>query len=506
MAIERLVQGESAFRKAVSWVCALTLALSMAVPNASAFAAAADSDTGGETTEVLAAQGGEDQTSPDASLSEAALGGEQESGDAVEPEGDAAQAEPEALAAQSAAEEQDAPSYGTLAEGEAWDGKTIDVSWYNTTDTTFTITTAAQLAGLASITSPKDDYDAWVAGTHASRAEGVVQDNFKGKTVKLGADIDMNYMRMDPISEINNWGGGGQGTSNGTYDGVAWQGVLDGAGHVIKNIEIDGSANCSTNFGGYQGLISGIGVGGVVKNLGVTGSIYGRVAGGIVGCSNTESETTLTTSLTEWPLVENCWTDVNIKGNGSGSRGCGGIFGGESDRRAMCNVINCYTLGDVNNSQAGGVTGSTNGIVAGCYNTGTVTGSYEAAIASTLYMQAASNDKFKAVGAYANNMALKGTSANVYRLSMSQNGNPTEVTDGFYTADQIKAGASTLGNGYVADANNANGGFPVLFWQAGEKAKDISGATIGAIEPQSYTGAAVEPDVTVKDGSTTLNR
>ena len=48
---------------------------------------------------------------------------------------------------------------GATASGDAaardaasavWDG-TLDVSWYNTTDTAFTVTTPAQLAGLASI-------------------------------------------------------------------------------------------------------------------------------------------------------------------------------------------------------------------------------------------------------------------------------------------------------------------------------------------------------------------
>ena len=51
---------------------------------------------------------------------------------------------------------------------DAWDGS-IDVSWYNTTDTSFTITTAAQLAGLAAI----------VNGT----AEGIDKDSFAGKTI-----------------------------------------------------------------------------------------------------------------------------------------------------------------------------------------------------------------------------------------------------------------------------------------------------------------------------------
>ena len=34
--------------------------------------------------------------------------------------------------------------------------------------------------------------------------------------------------RFDPVSDMNNWGGGGQGSGDGTYEGVAWQGTFDG--------------------------------------------------------------------------------------------------------------------------------------------------------------------------------------------------------------------------------------------------------------------------------------
>ena len=442
----------------------------MAVPNASALAAVGGSDTGGGTTEVSAAQGGEGAAAPGASLSEADEGGEQESGDAVEPAKETAEAPAAGAQALSAeAEEQEVPeaevpdaggtAYGAMEAGEAWDGTTHDVSWYNAADTSFTITTAAQLAGLADITSPRNDYAAWQAGLRESRAAGITQDNFKGKTIVLGADIDMGGKRFDPISDINNWGGGGQGTSDGTYGEVAWQGTFDGAGHVVKNLKVDGSVNCSNNFGGYQGLISAIGIGGKVKTLGVTGTLKGRVVGGIVGCSNTDmgsgTSATLTMSMAEWPTIENCWTDVEIIGNGSGSRGCGGIFGGESEYRAACNIVNCYARGTVKNTQAGGVTGSTNGIVAGCYNTGSVSGSYTGSIVSTLFMPTGTTAQYKAVGFYGNNMALKGTNANVWRKGVTLTSNPEEVTDGFVTSDELKAGASTLGSGYLADENNA---------------------------------------------------
>ncbi len=490
--------GEGAWRKMLSWVCSLTLLLSMACPNASALAVAIDSDTGSAATEVAAAQDERGVSSADVPGSEVATGGDTESG----------MASGDLVAVDVARQAEEAGVDAVIADATAsrvWDGTTHDVSWYNTTDTTFVLTTAAQLAGLADITSPKNDYEAWSNGSRESRAAGITQDNFAGKTIKLGADIDLNNKQFDPISDFNNWGGGGQGVGGGTYSEVAWKGTFDGAGHTVKNLNIDGSINCSQNFGGYQGLISAIGRGGVVKTLGVTGQVVARVGGGIVGCSNTDeaSETSATTTMTlaEWPKIMNCWADVDIEGNGSGSRGCGGIFGGESEYRAACCIINCYARGDVSNGtigQAGGVSGSTNGFVTGCYNTGDVSGAYVGSITSTLFTNKCDEATYKGIGIFANNMARKGTGENVYRYTDSKNGTPVAVTEGFYSVDEIKAGAANLGGAYVAaPSSDVNGGYPVLFWQAGGSYLDISGATIGAIEVQKYSGREIEPPLSV---------
>lgn len=52
-----------------------------------------------------------------------------------------------------------------------WDGA-VDLSWYNGTDTEFTITTARQLAGVAEL-------------VNSNTAD------FAGKTIRLGADISL---------------------------------------------------------------------------------------------------------------------------------------------------------------------------------------------------------------------------------------------------------------------------------------------------------------------------
>ena len=52
-----------------------------------------------------------------------------------------------------------------------WDGA-VDLSWYNGTDTEFTITTARQLAGVAELVNSNTT-------------------DFVGKTIRLGADISL---------------------------------------------------------------------------------------------------------------------------------------------------------------------------------------------------------------------------------------------------------------------------------------------------------------------------
>ncbi len=78
-----------------------------------------------------------------------------------------------------------------------------DTSWYNADATEFTLTTAEELFGFASLVN---------GGT-------VIQ----GKTIKLGADIDLLDLEWTPIYGWN-------GILNGT--------TIDGQGHTIKNMKV----------------------------------------------------------------------------------------------------------------------------------------------------------------------------------------------------------------------------------------------------------------------------
>ena len=112
-----------------------------------------------------------------------------------------------------------------VAVADPWDG-TIDTTWYNTTDTIFTIDTEEKLAGLGAI----------VGGM----AEGVAQDDFSGKTIILGADLDLGGLvgrSWYPIGYYFTDDKNGDGTVGDYYCSVySFEGTFDGNGHTIHNI------------------------------------------------------------------------------------------------------------------------------------------------------------------------------------------------------------------------------------------------------------------------------
>lgn len=130
---------------------------------------------------------------------------------------------------------------------DVWDG-TTDTSWYNYEQTTtFEISTAAQLAGLAAL----------VNGT-AKDTEGnpIAAVNFSRKTIKLTADIDLNNQAWTPI-----------GNENGFNAELAFSGTFDGDGYTVSGLNVP-----DTYFPGLFGQIS---TSAAVQNLIVKGSVTG---------------------------------------------------------------------------------------------------------------------------------------------------------------------------------------------------------------------------------------
>lgn len=149
--------------------------------------------------------------------------------------------------------------------GDSWNGSR-DTSWYNTTDKEFTITTEEQFAGFAAI----------VGGM----ADGIEQDEFTGKTVKLGANLDLggdNGKVWYPIGYYNNLKSYEKVSGGSVTSGFeSFEGTFDGQDHTISNIY----QNTWDMFGdynnGYQGTpnhykdgmgIFGFVYNGTVKNL-----------------------------------------------------------------------------------------------------------------------------------------------------------------------------------------------------------------------------------------------
>ncbi len=174
----------------------------------------------------------------------------------------------------------------------AFAAETVDTSWYNETDKSFTLTTAAQLKGLAQLVNGGN--------------------SFNGKTITLGADIDLNNEAWTPI---------------GTSSAKAFTGHFDGGNHTISNLYVNQNADCAGLFGSTYAVEDRIGSISNIKlhNVNVYGNHY---TGAVVGQGFTTD-------------IDNCNVSGNITINGNGY--VGGIVGW-----SYGDITNCSVIGDVN--------------------------------------------------------------------------------------------------------------------------------------------------------------
>ncbi len=397
-------------------------------------------------------------------------------------------------------------SCGFVATAQAstvWDGSS-DTSWYNASYTSFTLSTAEQVSGFAQIAS----------GT----AEGIAKDTFQGKTVVLGDDIDLNSASSDrdwvPIADVN----GSAPTS--TY----FDGTFDGNGHVIRQLKINGSRAVPNNYGGYQGFFGALGENAIIKNLGIeSGSVSGRVVGGIAAVSHTSNSEVI-------PQIIGCFNKATVVGNGSSSRGTGGIFGGEdqigehedtsSDAyRAAAYIADSYNMGNVTSSgPAGGIAGTGSIKLFACYNTGMVApsrsgGTYHASLVGNLFMKGKETAAgFDSAGTVKNSYAYIGTDEHLYRIIDATHtiDNPAYPTTtwaqpyyngsaDFLGAEFMELAADRLGTAFINDdsTNPVNDRMPLLWWQAGKSQIDMSLASIAPISTQLFTGGPITPSLDV---------
>jgi len=228
-----------------------------------------------------------------------------------------------------------------------WKGK-IDTSWYNDSQTDFTITTPEQLAGFAKLVNDSND--------------------FKGKTVNLGASIDLKKKDWTPI---------GKGLS------TEFKGTFDGKGFVVSGLYMKGDLNGHGLFGRNNGTI---------KNLGITDSYVSGdwVMGGLAG-SNDDAGS-----------IDNCYFSGTLElkreyGGGLVGINKGSITNSYSADKVMMikasakyryylgglvgdnrgEIINSYSTSAVEGtSGVGGLAGDNSGTIKNSYSTGAVNGHF----------------------------------------------------------------------------------------------------------------------------------
>lgn len=212
--------------------------------------------------------------------------------------------------------------YPVIPTADVWDG-TADTTWYNDTDTEFTITTAEQLAGLAELVDGGND--------------------FAGKTIKLANDIDLYYLpegstepkSFDPIGDKSVFAGTFDGQGNtienlyqsgwafgyelGSYGSIGLFGELENA--TVKNITISGAE--SFVEGGDVGGIAGSATGDCVfENIILEDSVfatYNNGNGGIIGWSGAGNYTFKNITIAEDCVLAGLW--------GSFDSSIGGVVG-----------------------------------------------------------------------------------------------------------------------------------------------------------------------------------
>lgn len=320
-------------------------------------------------------------------------------------------------------------------------------------------------------------------------------------SAKLLADITINedVSGSDATSQKYKW------TPIGT-DSSKYTGTFDGNGHTISGLYINSTA-------ANTGMFGRIGSSAVVKNLTLadsvirstknyTGAITGYIddaasvtnchtknsvqvsaavyTGGITGYQDDTSTLTRCSNAAEvtgannvggisgynWSKSSASLTDSYNRGSVSGSNLVGGICAQIYIGGTVSDVYNLGTVqatGTAGTPTAGGITGVFRwGTIKSAYNAGIVKATAKGGVAGRLEASSSSrtvqnvfySDEYEAVG------NLNGCTI--------QNGTATAKT-----SDGLKALTSEdLGDGFAADTNGINSGYPVLAWQNGTVKSD----------------------------------
>ena len=265
---------------------------------------------------------------------------------------------------------------GGVDEDSVWDGE-ADTSWYNASNNSFTISKAAQLAGMAKLL---------IDGT-----------TFSGKTITLTNNIDLAGIEWTPIGFFP--------------DGYSFLGVFNGGGHTISNMTIEDEGTIKgLSYVGLFGYINSVAT---VKNINLTnvhinvssssfacaGSIAGGNEGTISNCtSNGNVITSVPADLSVTSViaggavgyntgaVSNCAFNGGVSATVTGAGGggdislygaasAGGIVGANTGKISNCTSNGSVSTSGHNGGSAGGIVGASEGNVSNCESNGSVSAS-----------------------------------------------------------------------------------------------------------------------------------
>ncbi|WP_343256338.1 InlB B-repeat-containing protein [Ligaoa zhengdingensis] len=335
------------------------------------------------------------------------------------------------------------------------EGIVPDYSWYVKDDGTlmpdpYTITTAAQLFGLARLvngTATKDDL-------HMPEADGTAAPavNFEEKTIQLGGDIDLASAAWTAIGSKT----------------APFAGTFDGKDFRIRGLNVAGSttAESTTNYLGLLGYVSGA----TIRNVTVTGMVTNpkQYTGGIAGYA------------AEGSSFENCVfgdsTGALVSKLVCGNQG-GGIVGSiASSADKPTTLKNCANYAEISGaSNAAGIVGSTSGngaAISDCQNSGTVTGSSNVAG----IVGSASGDGVALSGCQ-NNGTVTGSS-NIAGIAGSISGDKKEII-GCVNIGNITASGNTAAG--IAAYLTAGGTISLSMNEGWIKASQQVGGIVGSM-------------------------
>lgn len=260
---------------------------------------------------------------------------------------------------------------------------------------------------------------------------------------KLSDDIDLvNFANFTPI-----------GT---TGAGSTFDGVFDGDGYVISNLQINQNSEANNLA---VGLFGCIGSSGIIQNVGVvSGSIKFQAqnsycfAGAIAGYNGGS--------------ILNCFNRATIQVTNDYYNFIGGIAGSNEGT-----VSNCFNTGDITvgspdaSCYTGGIVGDNYGVVSYCYNTANVSNSASEAVTGGVV---GANESGLAVTAcYYLQEGSVNSGINGIGDPASGNNATAQTSNGLRDATVLAAlNASQSPAPWKADFNPAiNGDYPILIWQ-----------------------------------------